>query len=150
LLLLGGVAFAWAVYGLIVFFFPFEADPEQFWDSRGKFGDMFGAFNALASACAFAALIYGIHLEYKAFRRQELHTALSAQLDSMVQLYALPAEQREAVWRAIVAAPSGPGEDLTMDQAIAIQITCLDRLNAAEDLDAVPTYGRLPSGDTGE
>ena len=137
-LLLAAVCLVWALYGAVVFFFPFRG---EFWDARGKFGDMYGAFNALFTACAFAALIYGIRLEYKAFRRQELHSALSAQLDTLVELYARPAAEREPVWRAIVTAPGGPGEGFPIEQAIAVQIESMDRLLAGEDLEAVPTYG---------
>src|SRR5688572_21203792 len=64
ILLLAGILLAWGLYGIIIILYPFEGD---FWDARGKFGDMFGAFNALFTACAFAALIYGIRLEYKHF-----------------------------------------------------------------------------------
>ena len=141
-LLLVAVISTWALYGLVVYFFPFRGD---FWDARGKFGDMFGAFNALFTACAFVALLYGIRLEYKAFRRQELHSALSAQLDTLVELYTRPATERDPVWRAIVTAPGGPGEGFPIERAIAVQIEALDRLLAGEDLDAVPTYGRPPS-----
>src|SRR5687767_11372592 len=142
LLLLVLVISVWALYGLVVYFFPFRG---EFWDARGKFGDMFGAFNALFTACAFAALLYGIRLEYKAFRRQELHSALSAQLDTLVELHTRPATERDPVWRAIVTAPGGPGEDFPIERAIAVQIEAHDRLLAGEDLDAVPTYGRPPS-----
>ncbi|MGI8783791.1 MAG: hypothetical protein ACR2L2_09125 [Acidobacteriota bacterium] len=143
LLLLIGIVLVWALYGLAVVLFPFQGD---FWDARGKFGDMFGAFNALFTACAFAALIYGIRLEYKAFRRQELHTALSAQLDTLVQVCAMPEAQRAPAWRAIVTAPGGPGENFPIEQAIAVQIACLDRLLAGEDVESVPTYGRPVAG----
>lgn len=142
LLLLAAVIIIWALYGLVVIFLPFQGG---FWDTRGKFGDMFGAINALFSACAFAALIYGIRLEYKASLRQELHSALSAQLDTLVQLYALPEAQRAPVWRAITTAPGGPGENFPLEQAIALQIDYMDRLMAGEELDFVPTYGRPPS-----
>ena len=141
-LLLLVVIASWALYGVVVYFFPFRG---EFWDARGKFGDMFGAFNALFTACAFAALLYGIRLEYKAFRRQELHSALSAQLDTLVELYARPAAERDAVWRVIVRAPGGPGEGFPIERAIAVQIEALDRLLAGEDLEAVPTYGRPPT-----
>jgi hypothetical protein len=140
-LLLAAVIATWALYGLVVYLFPFRG---EFWDARGKFGDMFGAFNALFTACAFAALLYGIRLEYKAFRRQELHSALSGQLDTLVELHARPAAEREPVWRAIVTAPGGPGEGFPIERAIAVQIEAMDRLLAGEDLDEVPTYGRLP------
>src|SRR6266550_2881186 len=63
LLLLAGVVAIWTLYGLALFLFPLKG---EYWDARGKFGDMFGAFNALFTACAFAALIFGIRLEYKA------------------------------------------------------------------------------------
>jgi hypothetical protein len=141
LLLLGAAVLVWAIYWLVLVLFPFKDDH---WESRGKFGDMFGAFTALFTACAFVAIIYGIRLEYKAFRRQELHSALSAQLDTLIQLAAMPQAQREPVWRAIVEAPGGPTKDLSIDQAIATQIQVLDRLMADEDLDVVPTYGRVP------
>ena len=142
LLLLAGVVAVWALYWLVVIRFPFQG---EFWDVRGKFGDMFGALNALFTACAFAAIIYGIRLEYKASLRQELHTALSAQLDTLVQLYAMPEAQRAPVWRAIIAAPGGPGEDFPIERAIANQIGYMDRLMAGEDLGFVPTYGRPPN-----
>ena len=119
LFLLAGVVAVWALYWLVVIRFPFQG---EFWDARGKFGDMFGAFNALFTASAFAAIIYGIRLEYKASLRQELHTALSAQLDTLVQLYAMPEAQRARVWRAIIAAPGDPGEDFPIERAIANQI----------------------------
>ena len=141
LLLLAGVVAVWTLYWLVVIRFPFQG---EFWDARGKFGDMFGAFNALFTACAFAAIIYGIRLEYKTSRRQELHTALSAQLDTLVQLYAMPEAQRAPVWRAIIAAPGGPGEDFPIERAIANQIDYMERLMAGEDLGFVPTYGRPP------
>jgi hypothetical protein len=136
------VIVAWALYGVAVFIFTFNG---EFWDARGKFGDMFGAFNALFTACAFAALIYGIRLEYKAFRRQELHSALSAQLDTLVQLCAMPEAQRAPVWRTISAARGSSGEDFPIERAIAMQIDYMDRLMAGEDLDFVPIYGRAPN-----
>ena len=142
LFLLAGVVAVWSLYWLAIIFFPFQGD---FWDARGKFGDMFGAFNALFTACAFAAIIYGIRLEYKASLRQELHSALSAQLDTLVQLYAMPEAQRAPVWRAIIAAPGGPGEDFPIERAIANQIDYMDRLMTGEDLGFVPTYGRPPN-----
>jgi hypothetical protein len=142
-LLVGSAVAVWALYAAVVLLFPFSG---EFWESRGKFGDMFGAFTALFTACAFAALVYGIRLEYKAFRRQELHSALSAQLDTMVQLFATSEAQRAPVWRAIVMAPGGPGEKYSLEQAIAAQIEALDRLMEGEDLEAVPTYGRPPRG----
>lgn len=142
LFLLAGVIAVWLLYWLAVVLFPFQG---EFWDARGKFGDMFGAFNALFTAGAFAALVYGIRLEYKAFRRQELHSALSAQLDTLVQLCAMPEEQRAPVWRAIIGARGGPGEDFPVERAIAMQIDYMDRLMAGEDLDFVPTYGRPPN-----
>src|SRR5688500_2346849 len=117
-LLLLAVISTWALYGMAVYLFPFPGD---FWDARGKFGDMFGAFNALFTACAFVALLYGIRLEYKAFRRQELHSALSAQLDTLVELYTRPATERDPVWRAIVTAPGGPGDGFPSERAIAGQ-----------------------------
>src|SRR2546427_135076 len=113
--LLGSALAVWAIYAAVVLLFPF---PGEFWDARGKFGDMFGAFTALFTACAFAALVYGIRLEYKAFRRQELHSALSAQLDTLIHLFATPEAQRAPAWRAIVMAPGGPGENYTIEQAI--------------------------------
>src|SRR5688500_15259196 len=85
--LLAAVFVVWALYGIMVFMAPFDG---EFWDVRGKFGDMFGAFNALFTACAFAALIFEIRLEYKTVSRHELHSALSAQLDTLVQLLAMP------------------------------------------------------------
>ena len=139
IMLLSAVTLIWVLYGVAMIYYPF---PGEYWDALGKFGDMFGALTALFNACAFAALIYGIRLEYKAFRRQELHSALSAQLDSLVQLFTLLPEQRAQAWRAIVSAPGGPGEEYTLEQAIALQITYLDRLMAGEDIQAVPTYGR--------
>jgi hypothetical protein len=139
LVLLSSVVAMWALYCVVIIVFPFRG---EYWDSRGKFGDMFGAFNALFSACAVAVLLYGIRLEYKAFRRQELHSALSAQLDTLIELYATPEAQRAPVWRAIVSAPGGPAQDFPIERAIANQIAALDRLMAGEDLDAVPTYGR--------
>ena len=54
LFLLAAVVAVWALYGVVVFLFPFRG---EFWDARGKFGDMFGAFNALFTAGAFAALM---------------------------------------------------------------------------------------------
>ena len=140
--LLAGVVAAWTLYGLGVVLYPFHG---EFWDARGKFGDMFGAFNALFTAGAFAAIIYGIRLEYKTSRRQELHTALSAQLDTLVQLYAMPEAQRVPVWRAIIAAPGGPSEDFPIERAISNQIDYMDRLMAGEDLGFIPTYGRPPN-----
>jgi hypothetical protein len=142
-LLFGASVLVWALYAAVVLLFPFSG---EFWESRGKFGDMFGAFTALFTGCAFAALVYGIRLEYKAFRRQELHSALSAQLDTLVQLFATPEAQRTPVWRAIVTAPGGPGEKYSIEQAIAVQIEALDRLMDGEDLEAVPTYGRPAVG----
>jgi hypothetical protein len=136
--LLLAVVAVWALYGVAVFLFPFRG---EFWDARGKFGDMFGAFNALFTACAVAALIYGIRLEYKAFRRQELHSALSAQLDTLVHLCAMPEEQRARVWQAIVKGSAGASQTLTIEQAIANQIDYMDRLMAGEDLPSVPVYG---------
>ena len=121
--------------------FPFQG---EFWDARGKFGDMFGAFNALFTACAFAAVMHGIRLEYKASLRQELHSALSAQLDTLVQLYAMPEAQRAPVWRAIMGELERSGEDLPIERAIANQIDYMERLMAGEDLDFIPTYGRPP------
>ena len=141
LLLLGGVVAVWALYWLAVLWYPFHG---EYWEVRGKFGDMFGGLNALFTACAFAALIYGIRLEYKASLRQELHSALSAQLDTLVQLYAMPEAQRAPVWHAIVTAPGGPGEEFPISQAIANQIRYMERLMAGEDLGFVPTYGRPP------
>jgi hypothetical protein len=142
LFLLAGVVAVWALYWLVVILFPFQG---EFWDARGKFGDMFGGFNALFTACAFAAIIFGIRLEYKASLRQELHTALSAQLDTLVQLYAMPEAQRAPVWRAIITAPGGPGENFPIERAIANHIDYMDRLMAGEDLDFVPIYGRPPN-----
>lgn len=142
LILLAGVIAIWIVYWVVIVHFPFEGNA---WEARGKFGDMFGALNALFTACAFAAVLWGIRLEYKAFRRQELHSALSAQLDTLVQLAAMPESQRPAVWRAIVTAPGGPDETLTIEQAIATQISFIDRLLAGDDPGAVPTYGRPPA-----
>jgi hypothetical protein len=139
--LLVGVVVVWVVYLLVVVFFPFQG---EFWDARGKFGDMFGALNALFTACAFAALIYSIRLEYKASLRQELHSALSAQLDTLVQLYALPEAQHAPVWKAILAARGGPSEDFPIEKAIALQIEYMDRLMSGEDIGSVPTYGRPP------
>ena len=139
--LLVGVVAVWTLYWLVVVLYPFHG---EFWDARGKFGDMFGAFNALFTAGAFAAIIFGIRLEYKASLRQELHSALSAQLDTLVQLYAMPESQRAPVWRAIIAAPGGPAENFPIEQAIANQIDYMDRLMAGEDLGFVPTYGRPP------
>jgi hypothetical protein len=141
-ILLAGVVVIWVVYWMILIRFPFQGDV---WDARGKFGDMFGALNALFTACAFAALLWGIRLEYKAFRRQELHTVLSAQLDSLVQLAALPDPQRAQIWRAIVNAPGGPGDSYTIERAIGVQIAYIDRLMTGEDPGIVPTYGRPPA-----
>jgi len=128
--MLSGVVAVWALYWLAVILFPFQG---EFWDARGKFGDMFGAFNALFTACAFAAVMHGIRLEYKASLRQELHSALSAQLDTLVQLYAMPETQRAPAWRAIISAPGRPGEDLPIERAISNQIDYMERLMAGED-----------------
>ena len=141
LLLLSGVVAVWALYWLVVILYPFKG---EFWDARGKFGDMFGAFNALFTACAFAAVMHGIRLEYKASLRQELHSALSAQLDTLVQLCAMPEAQRAPVWRAIMGELERSGEDLPIERAIANQIDYMERLMAGEDLDFIPTYGRPP------
>jgi hypothetical protein len=142
-LLLGAVAAAWALYAAAVLFFPFEG---EFWDVRGKFGDMFGAFNALFTAGAFAAIVFEIHLETKAVLKHELHSALSAQLDSMVQLYALPEKRRAPVWKAISAASGGGG--VPIEEAIANQIDAMRRLLAGEDIGTPPTYGH-PGGRRG-
>ena len=88
--------------------------------------------------------MHGIRLEYKASLRQELHSALSARLDTLVQLCAKPETQRAPVWLAIIGAPGRPGEDLPIDRAIANQIDYMERLMAGEDLGFVPTYGRPP------
>jgi hypothetical protein len=94
----------------------------------------------------FAGVAYGIRLEYKAFRRQELHSALSAQLDTLIELASKPEADRVRVWRAIVTAPGGPGEDFSIERAIAVQIAAIDKILAGEDVEAVPTYGRPPQG----
>jgi len=141
IILLATVTVVWVLYGWAMIAFPFAG---EFWDARGKFGDMFGALTALFNAFAFAALIYGIRLEYKAFRRQELHSALSAQLDTMIQLFTLAPDQRAQAWGAIVTAPGGPGGDYTLEQAIALQVSFLDRLMLGEDVVAIPNYGRPP------
>jgi hypothetical protein len=55
---------AWAAYLFIApKFFPD-------WTSRGQFGDMFGALNALFSAIAFAALVYTMILQKAELRLQ--------------------------------------------------------------------------------
>jgi hypothetical protein len=141
ILLMGGVIALWAIYGVVVMAIPFGGDQ---WEFRGKFGDMFGAFNALFTAGAFAALIYEIRLEYKAIRREELHATLSAQLDTLVQLYALPAEQRGPVWQAVLSGIGCEEQDFPIETAIANQIRYIEELMAGEDLDFVPTYGRHP------
>jgi hypothetical protein len=50
-------------------------DPNSVWTTRGQFGDMFGALNALFSAIAFAALVYTVFLQRTELelQRKELH-----------------------------------------------------------------------------
>jgi hypothetical protein len=66
LLLLGSVVLLWGIYWAAVALYPFSG--YGYWDPRGKFGDMFGAFNALFTACAFAGVAYGIRLAPMASR----------------------------------------------------------------------------------
>ena len=57
---------AWVIY--LVFLPGFFPD----WTTRGQFGDMFGALNALFSAIAFAALAYTMILQKAELRLQRL------------------------------------------------------------------------------
>jgi hypothetical protein len=70
LLVLAGVFVLMVVIGggLSIYFIGEE------WDTRGQFGDMFGAVNALFSGLAFAILIYTMLLQKKEleYQRQEL------------------------------------------------------------------------------
>ena len=52
--------------------FPGDAtSPETAWQTRGLFGDTFGALNALFSGFAFAGVIYAIFLQRQDLRSQE-------------------------------------------------------------------------------
>jgi hypothetical protein len=51
--------------------------PEQ--DSRGQFGDMFGAVNSLFSGLAFAGLIFTILLQRREFARRRRELVLQRQ-----------------------------------------------------------------------
>lgn len=146
------VAGSWATYWwVLASSFPVEGLAA--WTIRGQFGDMFGAFNALVTAFGFAGLLYTIHLQRhdiqqqtRAIRHQELTAALTAQLDTLIQIQAMPDDRRSAAWIAIASAPGGPGRDFSIEQAIAIQIQYLDRLAQGEDMTIIPTYGRRRPG----
>jgi hypothetical protein len=65
-----------------------EKETQSLWPSRGQFGDMFGAVNALFSGLAFAGIILTILLQREELKAQkkelQLNTAaLNAQKDEM-------------------------------------------------------------------
>jgi hypothetical protein len=67
-LAVGAVVLVWTVIGLL----PLAASTD--WATRGQFGDMFGAANALFSALAFGGVIVTVLLQREelALQRQEL------------------------------------------------------------------------------
>jgi hypothetical protein len=144
ILCVGGL---WATYWWVLAS-SFTAESPAPWAVRGQFGDMFGAFTALITALGFAGLLYTIYLQRldirqqtRAIRHQELTTALTAQIDTLIQIHAMPEDRRRAVWTAIASAPGGPGRDFPIEQAIVIQIHYLDRLAQGDDITTIPTYG---------
>ena len=141
------VSAMWCIYWVIVSL-CIPSDAVGAWNVRGQFGDMFGAFNALITATGFAGLLYTIHLQRhdvqqqtRALRHQELMTALTAQLNTLIQIQAMPDDKRHAAWEAIASAPGGPGQDFPIERAIAIQVQYLDRLAQGEEISTIPTYG---------
>ncbi|HMN07019.1 MAG TPA: hypothetical protein PKD45_14990 [Flavobacteriales bacterium] len=139
------------VVGWLTLFVTIPIDPnnpEIGWAIRGQFGDSFGGIAALATALAFAGLLYTIQLQrremevqVKAIRKAELQSALTAQFHVLIQIQGMEnTERRDATWRAICEAPGGPGIGSSIERAIAIQIGYLDRLANGEDVDQIPTY----------
>ena len=77
----------WAIFGWwINYYYQGKAD------SRGTFGDMFGAINALFSGAALAGIIYSIFLQRKELKetREELDRAATAH-EEIVKLSAYTA-----------------------------------------------------------
>lgn len=84
----------WAALGIAIYY----GLPD--WPSRGQFGDVFGAVNALFSGLAFAGVVYAIVLQRRelALQREEMelsrkepaaqNTLISAQLSTMQESWA--------------------------------------------------------------
>jgi hypothetical protein len=65
------VCMLWLCYwSWIEFYFPDKSDLTVSQEIRGQFGDMFGAFNALFSALAFAVLVYTVRLQNREISEQ--------------------------------------------------------------------------------
>jgi hypothetical protein len=69
-----------------------------------------------------------------------MYSALSAQLNTLVQIYQMPESERNRVWAVIAAAPGGP-KNVSIERAIAIQIGYLDDLAMGKDIKNIRTYG---------
>lgn len=63
--LLGLVVVAWIITFIVIYFSLGD------WQTRGQFGDMFGALNVLFSGFAFAALFYTISLQQRQLKQQD-------------------------------------------------------------------------------
>ncbi len=76
------------VYGVIALWFILGFGPYACSDNSGRFGDTFGAVNALFSGLAFVGVIYAIVLQRKelALQRKELNANTQAQKGQEKQL----------------------------------------------------------------
>ena len=63
------------------------------WSTRGQFGDMFGAINALFSGLALAGVIYAVFLQRAQIAIQERDLRLNARLNALAALIAAYTER---------------------------------------------------------
>lgn len=149
ILFLGLAVLGWTAYWwLVVHNTPAAKDAATTWQVRGQYGDMFGAFTALVTALGFAGILYTIGLQRRdiqnqtiAIRQQETTSALTAQLNTLLQIQALPAAAKRSTWEAIAEENrGGPGADYPIEKAIALQVQFLDRIAQGKQRHPLPTF----------
>ena len=101
-------------------------------------GDIIQCGSFLVASLAVVLALLKFHRDARRTQRELTATALTAQLETLVQIQAMPEDKKNAAWKAIANAPGGPGDDSLIEEAIAIQVQILDQLAQGKE-DKLPT-----------
>ena len=104
-------------------------------------GDLIAAGSLLVAAFALFLTLYQLRRDAARKRAEFTAMALMAQLDTLIQIQAMPDDRRQAAWTAIASASGGPGLNSSIEKAIAIQVRYLDEIAQGKEITTIPTYG---------